>query len=92
MRPKPSAHQGKPCLRRLGRLSAYLDRELPPAVREEIRSHMARCTDCRVMLRTLKKTVALCREAPQDDPPRAVVRRVLAALRGEMARCRPAAR
>jgi anti-sigma factor RsiW len=86
---KPSSSRGTPCLRRLARLSAYIERELPSPARETIRRHMARCADCRVVLRTLKKTIALCRQAPKIAPPRAVSKRVLEVLRRELARCRP---
>lgn len=89
MKAKPSSSRGMPCLRRLARLSAYIERELQPPARENIRRHMARCADCRVVLRTLKKTIALCRRAPKIDPPRGVSKRVLAVLRRELARCRP---
>lgn len=78
----------KPCRKRLARLSAYLDRELPPSVCEEIRRHMARCADCRVVLKTLRRAIALCRHAPGSRTPRPAVARVLAAIRREAA-CRP---
>lgn len=90
MTARPAARK-KLCLQRLARLSAYLDRELPPAVRDQIRRHMSRCNDCRVVLRTLRKTIALCRQAPAADPPRATVKRVLTVVKREIARCRPAA-
>ncbi|MEW6681419.1 MAG: zf-HC2 domain-containing protein [Nitrospirota bacterium] len=89
MSPRRSSHPGKPCLQRLARLSAYIERELPPGVRDEIRSHMTRCEDCRVMLRTLRKTIALCRRARATPPPRRVSQRVLAALRRELSSCGP---
>jgi anti-sigma factor RsiW len=92
MTARPSTTGSKPCLRRLARLSAYLDRDLPQAVRDRIRSHMDRCGDCRVVLRTLKKTIELCRRTSAPAPPRAVSQRVLAALRRELASCRDASR
>ena len=79
----------RPCLKRLGKLSAYLDHELPPAACEEIRKHMAGCADCRVVLKTLKKTIALCRQAPVQQPSRAALTRVLSVIKRELARSRP---
>ena len=86
-RPKP--RKRRPCLRRLARLSAYLDRELPPAACDEIRKHMAGCADCRIVLKTLKKTIALCRQAPAKQPSRAALTRVLSAIKRELALPRP---
>lgn len=86
---RPAPRAVRPCLRRLGKLSAYLDRELPPAACEEIRKHMAGCSDCRVVLKTLKKTIALCRQSPTRQPSRAALTRVLSAIKRELARSRP---
>lgn len=92
MSDRPTPRTVRPCLRRLGKLSAYLDRELPPTGCEEIRQHMARCADCRIVLRTLKKTIALCRQAPKQTLPRAAVSRVLSAIKRELARRRTSSR
>lgn len=81
----------RPCLRRLAQLSAYLERELSASSCEEIRRHMASCQDCRIVLKTLKKTIALCRRAPGRGPSRATVARVRAAIKRELARHRPPA-
>lgn len=81
--------KGRSCLRRLARLSAYLDRELPPSACDEIRRHMAGCEDCRTVLRTLKKTILLCRQAPTRPLSRAAVARARSAIKRELARQRP---
>jgi RNA polymerase sigma-70 factor (ECF subfamily) len=67
-------------------LSAYLDRELPSAACDEIKKHMAGCADCRVILKTLKKTIALCRQIPKQQPSRAALTRVRSAIKRELAR------
>lgn len=85
-RPRPGA--GRPCLRDLGRLSAYVDKDLSPAVCQEIRRHMAHCSDCRILLRTLKKTITLCRQAPARQPSRATLTRVRSAIKRELSRAR----
>lgn len=88
MRDRPGPPNRRPCLRRLVRLSAYVDRDLPPPTCDEIRKHLARCADCRIMLKTLKKTIALCRQAPALRPSRAAMARVLSAIKRELARPR----
>lgn len=85
MSARPAATKSRPCLRRLARLSAYLDRELPASACDEIRQHMASCLDCGIVLKTLKKTIALCRRAPARQPSRAALTRVLSAIRRELA-------
>jgi sarcosine oxidase delta subunit len=72
-------------------LSAYLDRELPAGACEEIRKHMAGCSDCRIVLKTLKKTISLCRQAPTQQPSRAALTRVLTGIKRELAKSRPKA-
>jgi anti-sigma factor RsiW len=72
-------------------LSAYLDRELPSGACDKIKKHMAGCADCRVVLKTLKKTIALCRQAPKQQPSRAALTRVLSAIKRELAKSRPKA-
>ncbi|MFZ5876732.1 MAG: anti-sigma factor family protein [Nitrospirota bacterium] len=83
---RPAPRYVRPCLRRLGRLSAYLDRGLPAAACDEIRKHMAGCADCRVVMKTLKKTIALCRQAPAKRLSRAAMNRVLRAITEELGR------
>ncbi|HET8759828.1 MAG TPA: zf-HC2 domain-containing protein [Nitrospiria bacterium] len=86
---RPAPRTVRPCLKRLGKLSAYLDRELPAAACKEIQKHMAGCADCRVVLKTLKKTIALCRQAPAKPPSRAALARVLSAVKRDLAKSRP---
>jgi anti-sigma factor RsiW len=83
---RPAANKSRPCLQRLARLSAYVDRELPAAACDEIRQHMAGCADCRIVLRTLKKTIALCRQAPAKPLSRVAMARVLRAITNEIRR------
>lgn len=81
--------KNRPCLRRLARLSAYLDRELPRSSCDEIRRHMASCQDCHIILKTLIQTVKLCRQMPTRPASRAALNRVRAAIKRELARQRP---
>jgi hypothetical protein len=50
---------------------------------------MVSCADCRIVLKTLKKTIALCRQAPKRQPSRAALTRVLSAIKRELALPRP---
>ncbi len=50
-------------------LSAYLDGELESTVCAEIEQHLHDCTDCRVMVDTLNKTITLYRNYGQADVP-----------------------
>ena len=59
----------KKCLRLFARLSEYLDGELSKRDCQAIRKHMEGCTNCQGFLRTLEKTVQLCRKYPADDVP-----------------------
>ncbi len=47
------------CEELLGSLSAYIDRELAPALCEELEKHLGECENCRVVLNTTKRTIEL---------------------------------
>ncbi len=53
------------CRHLLGDLSDYLDGEASDAVCAEIERQLANCTDCRVVVDTLRKTVTLYRTQPK---------------------------
>lgn len=57
------------CRELFERLSEYLDGELPPEVRQEIRRHMDGCAPCVNFARTLRKTADLCRRLPTQTLP-----------------------
>ena len=50
-------------------LADYLERQLPPSLREELERHLARCPRCVAQLRTYESTVALLRSLREDDLP-----------------------
>ena len=54
-----------------GRLSAYLDDELPPAERSAVERHLATCQSCQWDLATLQQSVQWTRELPTIPLPRA---------------------
>jgi anti-sigma factor RsiW len=57
------------CSHLLGDLSAYLDDETSDELCMEIERHLEDCTNCRVVVDTLRKTVELVRDLPQPDLP-----------------------
>ena len=50
-------------------LADYLERQLPPSLREELERHMADCPRCVAQLRTYESTVSLLRSLREDDLP-----------------------
>lgn len=64
------AEQG--CERYLRHLSEYVDGALSEALCHEIEAHMAECENCRVVVNTLNKTVALYRRLPAPELPHSV--------------------
>jgi len=55
------------CQRLLGDLSGYIDGEASAELCAEIERHLAGCDDCRVVVDTLRKTVALYHDLPQPE-------------------------
>lgn len=70
----------KKCLRLFARLSEYLDAELSVKDCDAIRKHLEGCTNCQGFLRTLEKTVELCR----DYKPQAVPAPIKSKVRDEL--------
>lgn len=63
------------CQHLLANMSAYLDGEASAALCAEIERHLDGCDDCRVVVDTLRKTIALYHELPQPElPPEARLR------------------
>jgi anti-sigma factor RsiW len=55
------------CQHLLENMSTYLDGEASAELCAEIERHLEGCTDCRVVVDTLRKTVALYHELPQPE-------------------------
>ncbi len=49
------------CSELLQALSLYIDHEASQSLCEELERHLAGCVDCRTVLKTLEKTIALYR-------------------------------
>lgn len=57
---RPSAAQ---CRRILRAISAYLDNDLPKSACAMIRRHLGVCLTCERVVRSLKRTINLCKKA-----------------------------
>lgn len=60
------------CKQIFARLSEYLDRELPPTMCDEIEQHIGECAPCVEFVKSLEKTIALCREVDLADGKSAI--------------------
>lgn len=68
------------CKHLKSQLSGYIDGELDESICQEIEKHLAGCDKCRVVVDTLKKTVILYREAPEESVPPTVHSRLVKVL------------
>ena len=50
-------------------LADYLEHHLPPAIRQDLEAHLARCPRCVAQLRTYESTVSLLRSLRDDELP-----------------------
>ncbi len=60
----------KGCREYIDDLNGFLDGELDDDLCREIEQHIGQCNNCRIMVDTMRQTVALCREGrPEKLPP-----------------------
>ncbi len=64
-----SRHDHSRCRELLGELSSYIDGEAEQALCHEIEAHIAECSDCLIMVDTLRKTITLYRAMSADPLP-----------------------
>jgi anti-sigma factor RsiW len=57
------------CRQVLEMISAYLDDELEPAIKQDIASHLSKCSDCRRELEAFSMVDELLKGLPRYDPP-----------------------
>ncbi len=57
------------CRSLLDGLSLYVEGEAPPELCSEIERHLAGCSDCRVVVDTLRRTIDLYHRLPRPDLP-----------------------
>ena len=59
-------HEHNTCQEFLSQVSDYLDNVMDPITCEELESHLSECSNCRVFVDTLKKTVYLYQQREAD--------------------------
>lgn len=77
------------CNQTIGLLSDYLDGDLPPAVGEQVRSHLECCPRCRGEWSALRQTVRLVAHLGTEKCPVDLKSHVLAAIQPQPAAPRP---
>lgn len=70
------------CLEILGRISAYLDGDLGTTACGAIERHCEDCPQCAEVVKGLRETVGLCRQAAAVPLPEAVRERARESVRG----------
>jgi anti-sigma factor RsiW len=73
-------HSRDECRRHLGSLSDYFDGTLSDELCRELEGHMASCENCRIVVNTFSKTIALYHQMPQPELPNAVKERLFKVL------------
>ena len=63
-------------------LSDYLEGELPAAERARVEAHLATCPECLAYLAQLRTTIGALGRLREDDVPRPLLARLMAAFRG----------
>jgi anti-sigma factor (TIGR02949 family) len=65
------------CMELLGRLSDYLDDDLPQDACRQLEEHLEDCPQCVAFLESLRRTVALVRSDPRPEVPEELRRRIV---------------
>lgn len=73
-------NKGQVCAELQAQLPDYLDGEAKEAICRAIEEHLASCEDCRVVVDTMKKTIALYRAAPRAQVPAEIHHRLVRVL------------
>jgi len=69
------------CQEVLANISGYLDGELETTACDAIERHCRECADCAALVKGLRQTVGLCRQAGTAPLPDAVRQRALDSVR-----------
>ena len=68
------------CKELFEKISEYLDGEADQITCEKIEEHIRECPECQTCFESLKKSVALCKELPNEEVPIETKQRLRAAL------------
>ena len=72
------------CKKYFERISEYLDGELDSHTCEKIGAHLRECPECQNCFDSLKKSVALCKEYPNEKIPEEIRDRLRQALQSSL--------
>ena len=73
------------CTDFLAKMTDFFDGEVEPGLLKEIRSHLAECDHCEILVNTTRQTIQIYRDHQVYDLPVEVRERTVASI---MARCR----
>jgi anti-sigma factor RsiW len=79
----PNEYQHANCGELLAQISDYVDGELEASLCAQLEAHLAECTNCRVMVDTVRKTIALYHAQASDELPSDVQTRLHKVLKIE---------
>lgn len=74
-------HEHPECDKLLHQLSDYIDGTLEASICAELEAHLSDCSDCRVMVDTVRRTITLYRAGAVTELPSGVEQRLLQVLR-----------
>ena len=66
-------------------LSSYIDGELEPAIKEQLKRHLEHCEDCKLVVDQTKKTVEIFCDSEPVELPTDIRTRLHQALRRKIA-------
>lgn len=69
-------HDHSQCMDCFSKLSEYIDSELGSAVCKDIEKHLENCACCSSCLKSLRKTIELCRSMDEKPVPEEMTRRL----------------
>jgi anti-sigma factor RsiW len=73
-------HRTHVCAELEAYLSEYIDGEAKESICRTIEEHLASCDNCRIVIDTIRKTIALYHSAPSEPVPNSVHDRLITVL------------
>ena len=78
-------HNKESCIELAGKLSEYLDEELPADLRREVEAHFESCSDCEHFLTSLRRVKGAAPLLPPQELPPERLREISEAVRRRLA-------
>lgn len=77
------------CKQLVALLSEFIDGQLPDHLCQEIQAHIADCEPCVAFVNTLRKTIQMCQQLPQQPLPDELKSRLKELLQNEFNTWKP---